>query len=137
VKMIMIRKKDWELRNWPTRMRGIIALIASGSGTVVGVARLVETHGPLSRAALIRTIDRHLVEVRHIRAGCCDGAYAWELSHARALRAPVPYKHPAGAIIWVKLAPKVRAAIARSLRVRKRAKAASAARPKLRASRAG
>jgi hypothetical protein len=32
-----------------------------------------------------------------------DRPHAWVLKDARELRKPIPYRHPAGAIIWVDL----------------------------------
>jgi hypothetical protein len=37
------------------------------------------------------------------------------LQRAERLRQPVPYQHPAGAVIWVNLAPEVAAAVERQL----------------------
>jgi hypothetical protein len=39
----------------------------------------------------------------------------WVLQSAAQLRQPVPYRHPAGAVIWVNLDPEVAAAVERQL----------------------
>jgi hypothetical protein len=97
--------KTWEIRSRSTTIRGPIALIASKSGLVVGTCELVDVKGPL-RYSEIRDNARtwggkaeDVLRADHLQF------YAWVLRKARRLRTPVPYRHPAGAIIWVKLTP--------------------------------
>jgi hypothetical protein len=45
---ILAGSKTWEIRGSSTAKRGRIALIQSGSGTVIGVADLVDAVGPLT-----------------------------------------------------------------------------------------
>jgi hypothetical protein len=52
ISLILSRKKTWELRSRDTRVRGRIALIRKGSGTVIGVAELVRH---LAQAVTIKT----------------------------------------------------------------------------------
>lgn len=46
--MILAGRKSWEIRGSATRLRGPVALIESGSGTVVGTCELTNVVGPLS-----------------------------------------------------------------------------------------
>ena len=48
VDWILAGSKTWEIRGSSTAKRGRIALIQSGSGTVIGVADLVGVAGPLT-----------------------------------------------------------------------------------------
>jgi hypothetical protein len=48
VDWILAGSKTWEIRGSFTAKRGRIALIQSGSGTVIGVADLVGVAGPLT-----------------------------------------------------------------------------------------
>lgn len=48
IDLILSGGKTWEIRGSATRVRGLIALIESGSGTVVGVAELTGRVGPLT-----------------------------------------------------------------------------------------
>lgn len=99
---ILAGRKDWELRGSRTQLRGSIALIESGSGTVVGLCTLADVIGPLSLAELKKN-------ARHV--GCKPNeislyykhTFAWVLRDAKRLVRAVPYRHPQGAIIWVKL----------------------------------
>ncbi|OQY68102.1 MAG: hypothetical protein B6D46_04370 [Polyangiaceae bacterium UTPRO1] len=102
---ILAGKKIWELRGRKTNIRGPIALIAKGTGTVVGTCEFVDVLGPLSVAEL-RDNAARLNKRREEITGphyYGDHTYAWVLTRARRLPVPVPYNHPVGAIIWVKL----------------------------------
>ena len=46
--MILNGQKTWEIRGARTSVRGRIGLIASRSGTVIGVCELVDCIGPLT-----------------------------------------------------------------------------------------
>lgn len=101
---IMEGQKTWELRSKHTQMRGAIALIKQGTGTVVAVARLMASRGPLTDADMAANGHYHgvtpdrlaLPEVQKYR-------YAWILSDVKRLARPVPYTHRSGAVIWAAL----------------------------------
>ncbi|MDP3939616.1 MAG: ASCH domain-containing protein [Deltaproteobacteria bacterium] len=110
---ILTGSKTWELRGRRTRHRGQVGLIESGSGTVVGTTRLVDVVGPLSPRQLLGSRNKHRVPASSLReGGRYRKTFAWVLEHSRRLRKPVPYAHPAGAVIWVNLA----AGVARKVR---------------------
>lgn len=79
-----------------------------GSGQVVGVVEIVDSLGPLTKTQMLGNTDKHLVPAQMIRRGEV-GKYnhAWVLKNAKRLTKPVPYDHPNGAVIWVKLQPDV------------------------------
>jgi hypothetical protein len=54
VSWILDGRKTWEIRGAATAIRGRIALIKAGSGTVVGTCELVDVIGPITLAALKR-----------------------------------------------------------------------------------
>jgi hypothetical protein len=66
ISLILSGKKTWELRSRDARMRGRIALIRKGSGTVVGVANLTATLPNLSRSDLMTNVARHQVPQHEI-----------------------------------------------------------------------
>ena len=95
--------KTWELRGSRTHKRGRVALVASRTGGwVVGGATLVACRGPLSPAELAATEALHCVP-QGAAPGRYKETYAWAFSNAAELAAPVRYKHPHGAVIWVNL----------------------------------
>lgn len=94
--------KTWELRSRRTQIRGKIALITSGSGTVVGTAEVVECIGPL-------TVEQWNSNLRKMGLSKEDrikskreigDVYAWVIKSAKRLRKPIPYRHKPGIINW-------------------------------------
>jgi hypothetical protein len=102
IDMIFEGKKTWEIRGSNTKARGTIELIKSGSSMVYGEIKLVDSkelslpqyqegkrfHGVNSEAASVLPYKR---------------TYAWVLEKPRIYEEPVRYKHPMGAVVWVKL----------------------------------
>jgi hypothetical protein len=89
-------KKPLEVRNSPNKKSGPIALIESRSGMVKGTC----TIGPsfcMSDKTFKKLKEKHFVERPFYKKN-----YAWPLSNAKRLKKPVPYKHPQGAVKWVK-----------------------------------
>ena len=76
---IVTGAKVEEYRTRPTRIRGRIGIIESGSGTIIGEADLYDC------------TERG------------DWDYIWHLQNARLYETPIPYRHPFGAVVWVKL----------------------------------
>ena len=104
IEKILSGQKSWEIRGSKTKVRGQIALIRSGSGLVVGACELVDVVGHLT----LRQLKKN---ARKLGLSSLDGlkrlpyrkTYAWVLRKARRFKSPKPYKHPSGAVIWVKL----------------------------------
>ena len=116
VDMILEGKKTWEIRGSRTSIRGTIGLIPSASGgKVVGVCDVVTYIGPLSQAVFRRNASKAGMKPREAELGYYRNTYAWVLKNPRRLRKPVPYKHPSGAVIWVKLDATVERAIIKQI----------------------
>lgn len=103
--MILVRRKTWEIRGSATSVRGRIALIESGTGTVVGFCDITDVVGPLTIADFRENMQRHHVTEAHW--DYYSTPHAWIIRGARRLSRPVPYEHPRGAVIWVNLADSV------------------------------
>ena len=58
VDKILDGEKTWEIRGSRTKVRGQIGLIASGSGTVIGVGDLMDCVGPLTNSEFRRNARR-------------------------------------------------------------------------------
>lgn len=101
---ILAGSKTWEIRGSATAIRGPIALIESKSGTVVGTCDVVGVTGPLSLSELNKNAQKTGFSTSELPY---PATYAWVLRNARRLRVPVSYRHPPGAVIWVKLSPSV------------------------------
>lgn len=106
VSLLLNRKKTWEMRSTHTATRDRIALIRKGSGTVVGVADLVDSIGPLDDIAWRAHQERHQIPLSQ-QAETRSWNHAWVLDSVRPLIKPVPYSHPNGAVVWVRLPEEV------------------------------
>jgi len=114
--MILEGKKTCEIRCSRTNKRERIALIRCGSGLVVGTCEIVDVIGPLSKSEMLQNFKKHRIPLRILRHGLPHKKnYAWVLKNAKPLREPVPYRHPRGAMIWVKLTPATARKIAKVL----------------------
>lgn len=100
--LILEGKKTWELRGSKTHKKGKIAFIESGSGQVIGTGELVDCHGPLSKEDLISNFNKTQYDPNNTQIKY-KNTYAWEIKNAKRLDTPIDYKHPQGAIIWVKV----------------------------------
>ncbi|GCL65159.1 ASCH domain-containing protein [Pseudaquabacterium pictum] len=101
---IMEGRKTWELRSTHTQVRGPIALIQKGTGSVVAVARLVDSKGPLSAADMAANLQHHAVAPDRLAMPDLQKyRFAWVLGDVKRLARPVSYTHRNGAVIWVAL----------------------------------
>jgi hypothetical protein len=108
---ILDNKKSWEIRGQKTSIRGEIALIESGTGKIKGTCNLIDVKGPLSLNELTDSSNvnlGHFTEDQrqlHLKNGLpYKKTYAWVLKNVKKLPGDgVSYKHPQGAVIWVKL----------------------------------
>ncbi len=91
--------KVWEMRSTRTNITGKIGLIESGTGLIVGEAKLLGCfHMPIEPND--RYFSKHKVEDTELLK---KWKYAWVLSKVKRYDKPIPYKHPQGAVIWVNL----------------------------------
>jgi hypothetical protein len=97
---ILAGTKTWEIRGKSTPRRGPIALIESKSEHVVGTCKVVDVVGPLTLAELQRNAKRTGFRPAQLPYRT---TYAWVVRDARRLPEPIPYRHPPGAVIWVRL----------------------------------
>ena len=107
IDMILDGQKTWEIRGARTSIRGKIGLIASRSGTVIGLCDLVDCIGPLTAEQFVKNAKRAGMRPSEATLGYYRQTYGWVLEKPRLLKQPVPYQHPSGAVIWVKLDGKV------------------------------
>jgi hypothetical protein len=100
---ILNGEKNWEIRGSRTTIRGTIALVPSGSGTVIGVCDIVDCIGPLTQDQFRNNASKAGMQKSEAQLGWYRQTYAWVVTKPRYLKTPVPYKHPVGAVIWVTL----------------------------------
>lgn len=110
IDLILEGKKTIEIRGSKTNIRGQIALIASGSGQVIGTCRVNDSINLAEKVDLTDIVIKSCVDETTLRS-FYKKPNGWVLSDAKRLSMPVRYKHPMGAIIWVTLEDSVVAQI--------------------------
>jgi hypothetical protein len=91
--------KHWEMRSTQTKQRGVIKLIESGSGHIVGECMIAGSH-KVSKDLARQSFSAHQVEDLSLLEKWC---FAWRLCNVKKYDKPIPYKHPQGAVVWVNL----------------------------------
>lgn len=118
---ILNGSKTWEIRGSNTNKRGRIALIQSrsgpkdnNSGKIIGTCDLVDVKGPLNVEQLTSPENvkkQYFTEMQRqllVKNGSpYKKTYAYVLKNPKAFSNPIPYKHPCGAVIWVKLGEEI------------------------------
>jgi hypothetical protein len=115
--MIADGKKIWEMRTRQTRLRGWIGLLEQGTGQIIGTAYLTASPPALRRN------EHHLHYRKHrVKSDPSKRSYSgmylfpWVLHKAIRLPKPMKYKHPNGAVTWVKLPDETSRGLARYIR---------------------
>jgi hypothetical protein len=116
IEKILDGKKTWEIRSARTNIREQVGLIRSGSGSIIGVCDIVDCIGPLTEDQFRKNARRAGMKPSEASLGYDDKTFAWVLANPQYLKAPVSYKHPTGAIIWVKLDAQVGKAVQRAVK---------------------
>lgn len=93
--------KLWEIRGTGTQVRGRVGLIRSGSGLIVGSTEIVGS-------SLLLKYDFETFRHLHKISGPYEELpyaepHIWYLNESIRFPAPIPYRHPHGAVIWVNL----------------------------------
>ena len=101
---ILDGRKTWEIRGSQTRVRGTIALIQSGTGTIVGTVDIINSR-EISPAEYYGAESLHCIANAASHPLPYSRIHAWELHNPRRLPEPIAYTHPRGAVIWVHLSP--------------------------------
>jgi ASCH domain len=99
---ILEGRKTWEIRGSNTTIREEIALIQSGTGKIMGKAKLVECK-ELTFEEYQASEEFHAIPNDLTKHSPYKKIYAWILEDATRLIEPIPYQHPQGAVIWVNL----------------------------------
>ena len=101
-KQILSGKKTWELRGSNTKKRGRIALAYSGSKKKYGTVELIDSI-PLTKELYNSNMKKHrsLGTWEELK-NWYKNPHAWIMKNPKRFETPQEYKHPIGAIIWVK-----------------------------------
>ena len=106
INLILQGRKTWEMRSQPCHHRGPVALIEKGTGTVVGLAKLIEALPAQSSDQLLANQSQHRIPPGEIAQVIEKGwIHPWVLTDVQRLETPVAYKHTSGGS-WVNLSSK-------------------------------
>ncbi len=114
--MIAGGRKRWEIRGNATGIREWIAIAAAGTGTIVGICRLADVRGPLDWESYADAWRLWGGDERPTARLPYRRTYAWVLEGASTIEPPIAYRHPAGAVIWVRLEQAVRERLVAAMR---------------------
>ena len=110
--MVIAGSKKWEIRGRYTKIRGTVGIIAGGTGTILGVADLVSVSGPLSQDAYQDAWAERGAPAYKVTPLPYPHTFAWVFTNPESLPMPMPYAHPNGAVIWVKLSSETQGRLA-------------------------
>lgn len=95
--------KDWEIRGSRTEKRGKILLIESSTGLIVGQTELTGCI-ELDLVDFVYHEKHHKIpDILHHHKLPYPRTFAWQIKGSVKYREPIPYTHPQGAVIWVKI----------------------------------
>ncbi|MFN3928065.1 MAG: ASCH domain-containing protein [Thermoflexus sp.] len=99
---IVSGEKTWEIRRYPTHIRGRIGIVSPRGwiGTVV----LTEVRGPVSLEVLRRQIARHRADSAFLEAYARGRPlYIWVFTDPQQFPKPIPIRRPRGPMVWIRL----------------------------------
>jgi len=98
---ILDNGKIIEIRSRKTNVRGRVGLIESGTGLIVGEVNIDGcSDSALTPKQMIDLSHLHQVDDLELLK---KWRYPWYLSNAIRYDQPIPYDHPKGAVIWVRI----------------------------------
>ena len=100
-------EKIWEIRGKPTQIRGPVVIVKAGTGQAFGVANLVRVLGPVELEDLLDAPELPVGEREDLREHGLPyrKTYAYVFTNPLWFERPISYKHPRGAVTWVRLPP--------------------------------
>jgi hypothetical protein len=99
---IVLGKKNWEIRRYPTHIRGRIGIVSPRGW--IGTAVLAEVRGPVSVEALRHQRSRHRADPEFLEAYARGRPlYIWVFTDPQAFPEPIPISRPRGPVVWIRL----------------------------------
>lgn len=103
LELILKGKKTIEIRGSDTKKKGeTIYLLESGTSRVAGTCKIAATY-PISCSDWSEERENHCVDISYKDLKkIYSNPYAWILEDVKPLDKEIYYKHPKGAVVWVK-----------------------------------
>lgn len=102
LELILAGDKDWEMRSRRTSVRGTVGLIRKGSGLVVGSVEIIDSLPACSLEDMLAYQARHRIPAGRLHE-LASWRHPWVMRNPLRWAKPVPYRHPQGAVVWVRL----------------------------------
>jgi hypothetical protein len=104
ISLILEGKKTWEIRGSNTKIRGRIALIASGTGEVKGFVDIVDSIS-LNGQEFDQNTHKHNICLDRYNSSKMPykKTHAWIFSNPLKLEKGIPFKMKQGCVIWINL----------------------------------
>lgn len=104
ISLILEGKKVWEIRGSNSKIRGRIALIASGTGEVKGYIDIVDSI-ELDRTKFECNSSKHLVDLNKYSNGQMPykKTFAWVFANPKKLSKGIKFNPKKGCVIWINL----------------------------------
>jgi hypothetical protein len=98
-------EKIWEIRGRPTQIRGPVVILKQGTGKAYGIANLVRVLGPLDLDDLVASPEVPSEERDELQRNGLPyrKTYAYVFTSPQWFKHPMSYRHPNGAVTWVRL----------------------------------
>lgn len=94
-------EKSWEMRTTRTNVRGTIGLIKAGTGFIQGSVELNDSLDAIPEKEYYQHIGKH--HIRRLPDAAQKWEYPWVMKNPIRFEEPIPYSHPSGAVIWVRM----------------------------------
>ena len=101
---ILENNKLWEIRGTNTSKRGKIGIAKSGTGYIFGTVNIIDSIS-LTEELWEFNRKKHQVDITwNELLKIYKNPHAWVFEDGTAMKyhKPIPYKHPKGAVVWVK-----------------------------------
>ncbi len=102
IELLLSGVKPWEMRSRHTHIRGRIGLIAKGSGMILGSIELTDSLPLQTYREMVAATAKHHIPNERLKE-LQNWRYPWVMERPIRFVEPRPYKHPRGAVTWVKL----------------------------------
>ncbi len=99
---IVAGEKIWEIRRYPTEIRGRVGVVSSRG--LLGTVVIREVLGPLSVEEIAPAWEKHRADPEFLRTYAQGKPlYVWVLSDPEMYPAPLPVRRRRGSVVWVRL----------------------------------
>lgn len=99
---IVTGEKTWEIRRYPTHIRGRIGIVSARGW--IGTAVLADVQGPFPVERLRGKFAQHRADPEFLEAYARGrSVYIWVFTDPQRFPEPIPIHRPRGPVVWIRL----------------------------------